>query len=351
MIKNKVIGLVIGLKLLIPLIALSCGPAEPAKPAVEEPEDIWIVSTPIGTAFYIMAATLQEASSDHPLIRLVHTESPGGKYCRIQDYTNRVWQKNTISPGNTTSPYLAKNGLPPFGKVYPAEDVDAVKNLVGATLSGYGFVTLDPNIKTWKDLDGKRLGMGTKAQTAYYTLPVQILEAAYPQITTENLALGTKPAVDALMDGKVDAAISAVRFNHDASQVELDAPLIKLTAHPKPFHFVQLDKEAIALGGNPAFYGGGVMAFTVPENAIEVSPEAFTILGWPVNWVAHESFDDWKAKAFVELYLASYEEMQPRHKILNLVSEEMIVKGLTKKNTHRGAIQAYEEAGITLPEG
>ncbi len=56
------------------------------------------------------------------------------------------------------------------------------------------------------------------------------------------------------------------------------------------------------------------------------------------------------AYEFVKLHLDHAGEFARYHKTTEAYGPKLFVMGLTKKNTHPGAIRAYKDAGITIPE-
>src|SRR5690606_19660736 len=112
-------------------------------------------------------------------------------------------RKNTVLSFTAGIDYLAVNGLGPFKEALPKVQLLGNYNLGAAWL-----VTLDPQIRTPRDLAGKRIALGRAPQILWSIEPLMVIEHGWKlkgKIDVQHL--GPKPAAQALLDGQVDAAI------------------------------------------------------------------------------------------------------------------------------------------------
>jgi hypothetical protein len=61
-------------------------------------------------------------------------------------------------------------------------------------------------------------------------------------------------------------------------------------------------------------------------------------------------FPEELAYELVKFHLDYYKEMGEYHSMLELFSPGLFTFGQTKKTLHPGAIRAYEEAGLVIPD-
>lgn len=123
----------------------------PAAAADHAPVTVNLITAPFGTGSYIMGSALEQISKKHPWLRIVSSESPGFVYNIKKLASDPAMQKTTIMGSGPAVAALAERGEKPFDKKYPG-----VKLLANYNLGAVWLATLNPNIKTVNDLQGKK---------------------------------------------------------------------------------------------------------------------------------------------------------------------------------------------------
>ena len=110
-----------------------------------------------------------------------------------------------------------------------------------------GLVTLDPNIKTFKDLKGKRVSFGSQPNTDFDFIFGKMLE--YEGMTFKDLGsfeyMHMKAQADALKDGLLDVCTVGYSVK-SLDPIEIGAsPFATELAETTKLHFVDMNPEAV----------------------------------------------------------------------------------------------------------
>ena len=336
----------IGVLLLLALVmssALSCAPS-PKPEVAPQRHTIALYTTPFGTGSYILGQCLEEASRGNPDIHLVSSECPGTTWGMKHMLATPVDWPDTIVNLNRTIQWLAVEGVVKFEKPQP-EAFDFRVISLWSILSIH-FVTLDPAIKTIYDLDGKDVAVGKKAQVGYNVLPGMVFGEGMG--VQPNLKwLGTTPAMDALLDRKVDAAILGLYWAADLKNFEPGPPFTKLEASGKKFYHIDWTKD-LKSATEKVLPEGKVLSLVVPANALPNQPEPINVLAHAIGFWAHKTFNEEAAYLTTKLFLDNYKEFYDRHALLALIRPEVMVYGYENdpEVIHPGSLRAYKEAGV-----
>jgi len=331
-------------------LIVGCGPAEPAPaptpaptPAPAEPiRTITLQAGKFGTAVYIWGMAMEDASQEHTWLRVNSMESPGAVWVTEYLLTYKDARKETVGQANDLIRWMALNGKVKYEE--PMEEAANLKFVVINAIPAYTFLTFDPNIKTVYDLDGKSVGMGTKGQIGYWLLPQTVLETMGIHPKYSNL--GTNPAVKALIDGKVDAAIfGSYTKPPKAEKIEPGPPLMEVEATGRDFYLVSWTEKVVE-AATKSFVGWKMNAFEIaPLTISKFQTEPIWGIGHRAGYLAHSDLPEDMAYEFTKIFIKHYEEFFPRHATL----ETMIPEGILlvdQADIHPGALKAYQEAGI-----
>ena len=105
--------------------------------------------------------------------------------------------------------WQAGKGLKPFEKKYPT-----VKLLANYYILSVWLATLDPDLKSGRDLTGKKIGIGRPVRVNMAVEPEWVVRHGWgirDQVIIEYL--GAKQIITTLLDGLVDASAILGYFN------------------------------------------------------------------------------------------------------------------------------------------
>jgi TRAP transporter TAXI family solute receptor len=194
-----------------------------------------IYTTSFGTTAYIASFALADiVNKKHPWLRIGVVETTQGADAVKSVALAPELRKTSMFNMSSTLHYEAVQGKGAFTspvnyQVISVRDSNAVS-----------FVTLDPNIKTMKDLNGKRVSAGVMGGPGPTYLKLLELYGVKPAIIEK---LSWAPAKDALMDGKVDACLQTLG---DTTLTPYMPPaLIHELQTKKGFHVIPFDLEML----------------------------------------------------------------------------------------------------------
>jgi TRAP transporter TAXI family solute receptor len=225
-----------------------------------KPYEVVFQSTPFGTGGYTMGAALEMLFKKHnSWVTIKHQETAGAtytfKYMAINMKKIKSGEVNqVIGRGSGAIMGHVVEGRKPFDKIPIPEFVSLCA--VPGYISLYG--TFDPNIKTTRDLAGKRVGTGEKSRPfsgvlrdrPYFGKGLGI----YDKIKWQPL--GVAGSKDALLNGQIDAMllnfIGRVEMADDGGLTcELMAPdpsTMQLMNSGRKLYLIPMDPEAIKKG-------------------------------------------------------------------------------------------------------
>lgn len=294
--KRLLISLLIIILVIPGLIFGGCAqPAQPAQttqptqapaPAPHQPVNIEILSSPSGSVGYILSLALADLLNKyHPWVRAT-AKITGGSGENIETLIKEPARRsNSLIWVPSSSAYAAENGIKP----YVSAQLTGLQLIFQGFPGVVSFITMDPNIKEYKDLRGKRIGSWPK--TIALNVEVDALNKAMGQDFTDSLKieyLGFPQAQQGVADGVIDAAIaSAVIMPPGQLWVPSDW-LVENLQNPKS-HLIDIPadliKKAAQLTSVP------VAPYNVPAGALKAGHPAITGTVNVIGWVAHESFD------------------------------------------------------------
>lgn len=212
----------------------------------------------------------------------------------------------------------------------PVEDFSTVAALY---MEQVQIVTCDPNIKSVADLKGKNVSIGASGSGVYYNA-LDVLGAyglTEDDINATYQDFGN--SVDALQDGKIDAAF-----------VVAGAPTVAVTslATAKDVYLVSLDDEHIdALKAECPYYE----KYVIPEGTYEGVAEATTVAVVAVV-IARDDVADDDVYNFVSAIFENTDALA-HDKASELDLE--FASSVTAVPYHPGAAKYFAEKGIEVP--
>jgi len=306
-----------------------------------------LLMAPEQSGVYHAYAILQtRAAEHHPWLRPVTVESGGFNYNVNYLAKNPEQWKDTMLGSSTVLEWAAKTGLKPF---YP-EPLAAVGDFrVVGGMGGTGnfWMTLDRAIRTPRDFAGRSISTGLLTQNEWGMYPRMLLDGwgLTPKLRSFN-ALGPDKNVEALLDGKVQAAMMVTFFAPDMKEVITPAPFNQLLASNREFFYVDTTAEMIR-----DYNRKTGASFTVREfrpNALPRQPARFFGFGNEMTVSAHKSFPEDLAYEFAKLWVKMGPVVAKYNALGKLWTPEGIAAPVRQNpaQAHAGALKAYRELGL-----
>ena len=275
-------------------------------------------------------------------------ETPGYMYnVRVMNEKRR-WKHTVFGTEDTIIQLALQGGTPELEEYLPDPIPIKFKLLHGEAYWSQGkfFVTTDPNIKTIPDMKGKRVSVGLKGQSDWGVYPRLFLKHAYgiDQSNTDIRLLNPGGLTQQLIDGTTDVCVTG--YGTEPSQMNhlQSGPLRKLEASGKKLYYIPMDQWAIDQMNEK--FGTTWLGMTIKAGTLPHQDQDF-LAGFNRGYKAvHPEFPEQLAYDYVMATHKHLDEMRGLNALWKVLTEDMMVDGLSEENTHPGAIRAYKELGL-----
>lgn len=306
----------------------------------QERAKVSLITGPFGTGSYVLGTAVEKITAKHSKsVQVTSSETPGLVY-NAKHLDKEPGKKNdTFFAFTTGIDYLATSGQKPFSKKLPG-----VKLIANYLLGSVWLATFDPDIKTPADLIGKSVALGKAPQILWTIEPMHIIKHGWNLADKINIErLGTKGAAQALLDGKVDAAIIGGYSNLATGAFKPSPQTVELLASGKTLYHIPWGREAVQKTKD----AGIVMShITVKANSFEGINSDVEGFYDAIAWVAYPELDEESAYQVTKTLVENVAEFGEYHALGKLMSATSMAAGWAPEDIHPGALRAYREAGV-----
>lgn len=305
--------------------------------AAQEPVNV--LSAPFGTGSYVIANALEQISKAHDgPVQVVAQESPGFVFNIKKLEADEAARANTVIGTGAVVSTMAQRGEGPFDAEHAP-----VLLLGNYSLASTWLVTLDPEIQSVADLEGRTIGLGRAPQINWAVEPETLMRVGWGLEDINVEYLGPPDAIAALLDGRVDAAVVGAYANAETSQFVTAPPTTELLASGRDLIHLPWGEEAVQ---RVIDSGMPIAGFTVPGGAIEGMESDFAGFVDSAAWAASPEFPEETAYKIVSMILANIDRFGEYAATGDLMSKRGLVFGWSEDRIHPGALRAYREAGV-----
>lgn len=306
-----------------------------------------LLMTPEQSGVYHAYAILQTRASEyHPWLRPITVETGGFNYnVNYIAHNPRQWH-DTMLGSATVLEWAARTGMKPF---YPEAlpSIGELRVIGGMGSTASFWMSLDPSIRTPRDFAGKNVSTGLLSQNEWGMYPRMLLDGwdLTKRLRSFN-ALGPAKNIDALLDGKVDAAMMVTFYAPGLQDAITPAPFNQVLAANRPFHYVDTPAEMIEEYNRKS--GASFSMHRFEPNSLPRQPAAFTSFGNEMTVSAHKSFPDDLAYEFTKLWVKMGPVIAKYNTLGKLWTPQAIAAPVRQhpENAHPGALRAYKELGL-----
>ncbi len=294
---------------------------------------------------------------DQYMSKLIEKENNNFKYTPVitKGYLDNInqfgkdktlWKTAIFANNDDTLIFAQRGGEHPFKKFIPHKINENFKLLYGFYwgTTGHFFITFNSKIKSISDLKGRKIGLGFYGQSDWSMNPTLDLEYGY-NITAENTELkylGPKILAKAIHSGEIDATVAALGVGVKSKRW-LQSGIFSSIKKSKNIYYIGHKPEMVNLLNKKL--GTAYIPITIPKGTLPRQHEDIETFADRDYKVAHHTFPKDLAYKIVK-YAAKYgPRMMLSANIWQTWSPEIMVAGLTEKNTHPGAIRAFKELG------
>ncbi len=276
-------------------------------------------------------------------------ETPGYMYNVTAMTQKRRWKSQVFGTEDTIIQLVLQGGTPELKQFVPEPIPIKFKLLHGEGYWAQGkfFVTLDPDIKSIPDMKGKRISIGLRGQSDWGVFPYLFLKYAYgiDESNSDIRRLNPAGLTQQLIDGTTDVVVSGYGTEGPAQKVHLiTGPLRMLQASGKDLLYIPMDEWAVDKLNKK--FGTTWIAMTIKAGTLPKQDKDF-VSGFNRSYKGvHPDFPEQLAYDFIMAAYKLAPEMRKQNALWAMMSNEMMVDGLTEENAHPGAIRAFKELGI-----
>lgn len=317
-----------------------------------------------------------EASSpgNSPHLSIIHMAEVAGEAgianFQVQEgqtLTNSVLNvaegKTDIAPAPLILAFLLDKGRGPFSKQGEkgAELAANLRALYPYNAGAYGLFALDSSgIRSWHDIAGRTIFNGPPRGAALVNArqSIQLNTGLKDGEGYTGKQVNWGQLATLLVDGSVDGFVTALTFPSARVTVAASAGKVNLISTPKEvFEGEAFQKLLKAPGNVPIVVPEADMGYGPDAGVTLISEDAtFRGLGTAFADIVHKDMDKGLAKSLVATYIQTMKRMEARAPYVKnigmgvLDAENSGFCGPLQLKYHPGAIEAWEEAGYTVPD-
>lgn len=339
--------LLISSVIIIAIASLSVTCVRPIQAIAAEEKKITTVAmwtSAIKTYSYLLGMAIEDiAKKNHPWLRFSTVETAGYIYNLKAHHRNSSLSKNTIPMNNPHSLFLAANKLAPF-----EEKIVGYKHMATLKLTLAFFGTFNPNIKTLNDLVGKKIALGYKTQITWGDALGRVLEELGIAPKAQVIYAGTEPAATALLDGTADVAAMGI-YADGAGKMFIPTPtLVEIFSSGKKLYCIGTGDQVIKSMHKKTGYPDTFI--TIPAGAIKGIDKEIVTLTVADGLFPRDVFPEELIYEITKLLLSNANKFAEYGSSGKLVSPKGLAYDVTKSGSHPGAVRAFLEYGMSIPD-
>lgn len=319
----------------------------PGSVAAQEPFELTISTLPAGFASYTLGVALAEQINKHSTwLKAIHIEGFGPVEHMKLLVKKAEKRKNYLFFNTPWDIWEAKKQIGPYAKFPFNYDEFRFVSLSG--IAGNGICTMNPDIKSLKDLVGKRVifdsAPGKGRELTYNGI---LKEEGIPLEKIKFQYSRGKGAADTLRDGLVDAIYTGSVLIK-LPNFHVTSPFIKELVATKKTYFVSFDENAVKIfkekTGHPVDY------MKVPPKTLgPLQTEPCGLLIKPLGYCAHLDMPDRVVTEVVRVIYENAQIFKEYTPIGAIITKDTIAHlGIPEEAYHPAAVKFFKKRGVTI---
>ena len=280
--------------------------------------------------YFAYGNVLSQYIKDKTNISVTAVSSDGSK-ANIQSVDVGDYQLGTVQSDVMAYAWDGVRSFKDEGKI------TTFRTIAGLYAEAVQLVTTDPNIKSVKDLKGKKVSIGAPASGVYFNA-IDVLEAA--GLTEKDIQAQYQDfgqSADALKDGKIDAAFIVA----GAATPAID----ELCMTNKNARLVPIDGDiAKALMAKNKFYS----VYEIPANSYKNQTAAVLTVTVKATLIVSADASEEDVYNLTKTIFDNIEDIKVKHAKGAELSLENATEGLSVVPFHAGAAKYFKEKGIEV---
>jgi TRAP transporter TAXI family solute receptor len=233
--------------------------------------------------------------------------------------------------------------MKPYDKIGPWKKTKWVSLMASI---GSPQITLDPNIKTWRDLDGKTYGLDTMGSTNQF-MQEWLMDYAWKDRNKVKLTYGNTAniAVDRLLDGTIDITwTGAVMLGAGEYKDWKPMPPFERLLAARQVYIMELDEKDIAIAREKT---GAESLALIGGEAKEIGkskvPQWKGLLN-SLGWLVHEDMDDEIVTEIIRVIYENADQFVNYHAVGKGITKETLGQLPVPRDSYHPAVIKFLEA-------
>lgn len=299
----------------------------------------------VGTSTYSYALGMEDmAKKKHAWLRLPVAETSGSIYAvKAIEKSKALWY-NTIDGLSLEMIYQMEKPMSPFDT-----QIMGFVPLFVYNGSAAWLMTTDPNIKTMKDLVGKKISLGTAAHISWTVMPEYLIKYGLDYGKDIQIMYSTPAqAMQALLDGTVAAAITQVYLNLVTNDIEPAPDLLSAFATGRKLYYIGFPEEAFP---NLKKATGWTIAPKILPAGSQPQLDHDLVTRAALNTMCSKDvFPEELAYEVTKFWIENCQYLKEYDALGRLVTKEQMPMANLIYRLHPGAKRAFDEAKIPIPQ-
>jgi len=308
----------------------------------KKPYKIDIYTYRVGTFTYAMGVAWADfINKDSSWVRGTAMESPGPVVLERLLIKDPSMRKNVLG---YVKRWESETAYTPFKKKH-----DRIRDIAAIGFAFNGFITLNPNIKSLKDLSGKRVGLGASPSPGRVDLPkAVILESGAKGVKFSEH--GFVDGVRALGDGVIDALLVAVLLKDSGKMIFAANPALSQVLTTKKVNFLSFDEKPFnaCLKRLNKIAKSVYFLQQIPAGSLPQQNAPWGAQGSPVNWGCDVEMPEDVVYEITKIMAENAASFQKYHPLGKIVTPNNMALTGEEEKVHLGALKFYKENGIKV---
>jgi TRAP-type uncharacterized transport system substrate-binding protein len=342
------------------LLLIFAAPLTVQTAAAREPQTVIFQTTQFGRAFYDYAFALEELTrKSGSWVQVKAEETPGAMFMIKSLHDNIGNMRSGKKPwviqyASTNSASFIKYGWPPFTKIR----VPGYRVFSTILCRINILATFDEDIKSAKDLAGKRVAVATKAAPFNSTLKYVPYFEKGLGVDVNWQFIGIGQGKDALLNGTVDATVctftgeyqlasDGITFN--ITKASADSPTMELLASGRKLRFISFDPKVLM----STYKGEKMMVFSpavIKAGATDGVDGDITGLCEFLYLSCDEKMPDDIVTELLKVRLENAKKFGDYHAMFKMQPENPFPAGAPKSLVHPAVYGAAKKLGFKVVE-
>lgn len=305
-----------------------------------------LYTNPSGGIMYVLGFGLSELINKHSewlRCNAIETSSSAENLRYIVEHPD--WKNTWFGEAVTIGVDQLAIGMKPYDKFGPWKGTKWLALMVNI---GSPQVTLDPNIKTWRDLEGKRYGLDVMGSTNQF-MQEWLMDYAWKNKKQVKIDYGCTGniAVDRLLDGTIDITWQgAICLGAEKYKQWVPMPTFERLLSARKVYFMDLDEKDVALVREKTGLESMGLIYGKAKTVGKTDAPNWSGLLNCIGWLVHQDMDDEIVTEIMRIIYEYSDEFKNFHAVGRGITKDTLGQlPVPRQSYHAAAVKFLEAKG------